>query len=304
VDEYHRPVLLADVLVYLGLTNALSNINTRFIDATLGAGGYTLSFCKQGVKVLAIDKDPGMINIAKARLEKSFSYMRGEARSYKLVRGNYSDIKKIAYVEGFDQVDGIVFDLGVATEQLTSPIRGFSFRNPGALLDMRLDVETQGVTASDLLNALDKNALKKLFSVTCDYREVVRLVPRILSRRETNQFATVDDFLEVTKGIFIAKRGVNPVTRAFMALRMAVNTELENLEVALRDSTDLLRSGGRLVVVSFHSGEDKIVKETFVSLAKEEIGKILTKSPVIPSTEELTSNPRARSAKLRVLMKN
>ena len=304
MNEYHKPVLLGEVLVHLGVDNAHLNTNTRIIDATLGAGGYSLAFVARGADVLGIETDPAMLKIARSRLETARPPSVNHGGSPTLVQGNFVDMASIARLAGYEQVDGIVFDLGVATEQLTSPYRGFSFRNENALLDMRLSPETQGVTASDLINALDKTALTKLFGTTCTWAESTKLASRIVSQRETRQVATVGDFLILTKGIFKARRGINPVTRAFLALRMAVNSELENLSEALVSAVNLLGGGGKLAVVSFHSGEDAIVKRKFQEFEANGIGRVVTKRPIVPGKNETEGNPRARSAKLRVFIKN
>ena len=303
MEDYHKPVLLGEVLVYLRLTNAHSKTKIKVIDATLGGGGYSIAFCKKGVSVLGIEYDPMMFKIAQTRLKQACPPNESFVGSFTLVKGNFSEIKNVALVHKFDKCDGVVFDLGVSTQQLTSPIRGFSFQNPNALLDMRMDHNAQSVKASDLLNALDKANLKKMFSTTCEYMETLGLVKKIQERRVVKPFTTVGDFLDVTKGIFKAKKGVNPVTKAFMALRMAVNSELENLDAALDSAPELLKSGGRLVVVSFHSGEDRIVKQKMLNFQKNDLGKVVTKRPVVSSDEEIEMNPRARSAKLRVFEK-
>ncbi|MBI2103694.1 16S rRNA (cytosine(1402)-N(4))-methyltransferase RsmH [Candidatus Woesebacteria bacterium] len=287
--------MLSEVLLYLGLP-ALLHTQTKIIDATAGAGGYSREICKLSAKVLGIEADPTMIEIAKSNLKEP-------CPSFKLIQGNFVNIDSIALVSGFEKVDGIVFDLGVASQQLTSLVRGFSFQNPEAPLDMRLDPDSQGVKAADLLNALDRRGLIALFGRTCGFYETNHLTKRIVEKRETAPFETVGDFLKVTRGIF-KKRGVaNPATRPFLALRIAVNSELENLESALTKSIRLLKNGGRLVVVSFHSGEDAIVKSFFVNFEREGLGKVLTKKPIVASEAEVLVNPRARSAKLRAFVK-
>ncbi|OGM05929.1 16S rRNA (cytosine(1402)-N(4))-methyltransferase [Candidatus Woesebacteria bacterium GWB1_43_5] len=305
--------MLSEVLLYLGLdaplhtqakvTTAQSiDMSSSFsvktvIDATVGAGGYSREICGTGAKVLGIEIDPAMAEIAKLSLKES-------CPSFKLIVGNFANIESIAKIEGFEAVWGIVFDLGVASPQLISLTRGFSFKNPDALLDMRLDPENQGVSASDLLNALDKSSLMKLFSQTCQFHESKRLAVRIIEERILKPFETVGDFIEATKGIFKKRGIVNPATRPFLALRIAVNSELENLQVALTDSAKLLKPGGRIVVVSFHSGEDQIVKKTFLQFVKLGLGRVLTKKPIVASRAEIEINPRARSAKLRAFEKN
>lgn len=288
----HKSVMLDEVINYLKLDAPLKT-QAKIVDATLGAGGYTLEFCKRNAEVLGIEQDERMLEIARKRLEVACPLS-------KLVQGNFINIKNICHIAGFTEVDGIVYDLGVATEQLTSETRGLSFSNPDAVLDMRLDPEHQEVKASDLLNALGKDELIKLFTETCEYLEARRLAIKILEMREKKTFSTVGDFLTATEKIFFSKRGTNAATRPFLALRIAVNSELDNLELSLKDAVTILKKGGRLVVVSFHSKEDGVVKRIMNGFEEQGLGKMLTDKPVSPTEEEVRTNKKARSALLRV----
>lgn len=289
--------MLREVLEFLGLENALLHTQTKkIIDATLGAGGYTLAFCEKGASVLAIEADDQMLQVARERLRKADC-------DAKLVKGNFSDIKQLALDNGFNEVDAVVFDLGVASEQLTSGSRGFSFQNPSAKLDMRINPNDQGVTASDLLNSLDTGSLIKLFKAVISWGETKKLVEVVVEVRDIKKFETVGDFLEVLDRVYKRRGRIHPATKPFLALRIAVNQELINLEKSLKESIELLKHGGNVVVVSFHSGEDRIVKKKFLDFEKSGLGRVVTKKPVLPTSEEVEKNSRARSAKLRVFEK-
>lgn len=262
------------------------NKGSLYIDATVGTGGHALEIVRRGGKVLGIDMDPSMLEIARRRLTHA------RPISFKLVQGNFKDIDRTAKENGFEKVSGIIFDLGVSNIHLTSPNRGFSFGDPNATLDMRLDTKSQGVTAADLVNALREDQLRDLFSSTLDRGSAGWLARKITGTRSFSPIKTVGDFLRICRRLR-GKPALNPATLPFLALRMAVNSELENLKEALPKAYGLLEDGGRLVVISFHSGEDRIVKTFFKQ----------TEKPLLPSEEEVNKNPRARSAKMRVLKK-
>ena len=288
----HIPVMVDEVLKYLKLTAPLKNQAT-IIDATSGLGGHSLEICKKDVRLLSIDTDKGFVEKTKEKLK--------DCENSKVVWGNFKDIGEISRKEGFSRVDGILFDLGLNTSQLTSPKRGFSFQEPSARLDMRLDRKNQKVKASDLLNSLREDQLFGLFEEYLGYKKAKSLSAKVVSTRNLKPFFNVKDFLT----LFPEKIGkkVHPATKSFMALRIAVNMELDSLREALEGSLELLKKDGRLVIISFHSGEDRIVKKFF----KEKEGggslKIITQKPILPSEEEVERNKSARSAKLRVVTK-
>lgn len=266
--KLHEPVLLSEVIESLHIKN-----QGRYIDATLGAGGYTKEISKNGGIVLGMDADNSMLTIARENLKGA------EAT---LVNGNFRDIKRIATENGFTEVDGIVFDLGVSNVHFSDMERGFSFKNPGADLDMRLNPSTQQVKASDLLNMLRIDQLSQMFGK--------KLAKGIEEFRETKKFQTVGDFLSLFPEKRVGK--LHPATKAFLALRIAVNSELENLMAALPQAYELLKPGGILAVVSFHSQEDEIVKDFMRSKGKKT-------EPIRPTAEEVSRNPKSRSAILR-----
>ena len=293
-EKIHKSVLTKEVLEALGLDDAHLNHQASYIDATIGLGGHTLEIVKRGGTVLGIDMDNEMLNLAEERLANE--------NSYKLVLGNFKDIKSIAERENFTDVDGILFDLGVSNIQLTSDMRGFSFNNKEALLDMRIDT-SGGPTAADLLNVLRRDQLTDLFSQVLTDFESKKIALEIVEFRKNNPIKTTSDFLSICEKVFKKQRNINPATRAFLALRMAVNSELENLQEALPNALSLLKNKGRLVVISFHSGEDAIVKN-FFNLQKD-LGKgvVVNKKLIVPTEEEVRDNPKSRSAKLRILEK-
>jgi len=259
------------------------------IDATVGFGGHSKEILKYNVSLLGIDADEESVQVAKENLS---------GQKAKLVRGNFKDIERIAREKGFSKVDGILFDLGVNFYQLTDQKRGFSFNYPKADLDMRLDRKNQSLTASDLLNGLREDQLVSLFSEVLDLREAKRVSREVTRLRVLKNFKRVGDFLEIFDAPRKSKR-IHPSTKAFMALRMAVNSEIDNLKEALLKSVDLLKKGGRLVVISFHSGEDRVIKNFGKEMEEKGVLKVLTNKPISPSEKELKLNPRSRSAKLR-----
>ncbi|OGM87617.1 16S rRNA (cytosine(1402)-N(4))-methyltransferase [Candidatus Woesebacteria bacterium RIFOXYD1_FULL_40_21] len=289
--DYHEPVMVREVIKALHLKKG-----GLYIDATVGTGGHALEIVKKGGRVLGIDMDPMMLEIAKMRLEKA-------GRPFKLVSGNFKDIDEIVKKEKVDEVDGILIDLGVSNVHFDTKERGFSFSNPEAPLDMRLNPDSQGVTAADLLNGLREDQLTVLFAKVLPFFKAKKVAKVLILFREQKKFETVADFLEALKD-FKGKPGLNPATLPFLALRIAVNSELENLKEALPKAFALLNKGGKLVILSFHSKEEKIIKDFFFSEERENKAKILTKTAITPRDEEIAKNVKARSAKLWILEKS
>ena len=289
--DYHEPVMVREVIKALHIKKG-----GLYIDATVGTGGHALEIVKKGGRVLGIDMDPMMLEIAKMRLEKA-------GRPFKLVSGNFKDIDEIVKKEKVDEVDGILIDLGVSNVHFDTKERGFSFSNPEAPLDMRLNPDSQGVTAADLLNGLREDQLTVLFAKVLPFFKAKKVAKMLTFFREQKKFETVADFLEALKD-FKGKPGLNPATLPFLALRIAVNSELENLKEALPKAFALLNKGGKLVILSFHSKEEKIIKDFFFSEERENKAKILTKTAITPRDEEIAKNVKARSAKLWILEKS
>jgi 16S rRNA (cytosine1402-N4)-methyltransferase len=312
MQKTHEPVLLDEVVAYLDPEKiAHSKKNICFIDATVGFAGHAKEFVKKRVFVLGIDTDESTLKEAEKVLEEAcpshHDTMVGPL--FKLTHGNFKDIAEIVKRENIQNVYGILIDLGVSTPQLTSDTRGLSFQNREAELDMRLDTKTSQVRGLELLNALNESQLHDLFDAVMEYRDTRSLVTMIVRKRNQTPFKTVGDFLEVIESVRQRNKwdrntkSIHPATLPFMALRMAVNSELENIKEALPGAFSVLEKNGRLAVISFHSGEDAIVKDFMRQKETDGFGTILTKKPIVPTDSELQRNPRARSAKLRVLEK-
>jgi len=281
----HVPVLLDEVLGYLDVKRG-----GTYIDATVGFGGHSYAIAERlhGTgHLIGIDQDDDALAAARAAL-KDFA-------NVELVKGNFEAIQAIAGELKADAADGVLLDLGVSTHQLLSDDRGFGFQSHAGL-DMRMD-RSQELTAADLVNRLpEKKLADLLYRFGEEHRS--RAVARALVR--ARPIRTARDLASVVLGVLGRRGRAHPATRTFQALRIAVNRELEVLTTALRGALSLLRIGGRLCVISYHSLEDRIVKDTFRE-ARSEGMKILTPKPVTPSRDECRRNPRARSAKLRAV---
>ncbi|MFH1971568.1 MAG: 16S rRNA (cytosine(1402)-N(4))-methyltransferase RsmH [Patescibacteria group bacterium] len=288
-DKYHEPVLKKEILKFIE-KNSFSD--PKIIDATLGTGGHTNEFLRKGWKVLGIEADGSMLEIASERLSQQKNML--------LVKGNFRDIDQISKVNDFSDLNAILFDLGVSNLQLTSSKRGFSFLNPNADLDMRIDPSSQEVKAKDLLNIFREDQLIDIFSKVMNYNLSKKVVKEVIGFREQKKIETVADFKQICE-VLPRKEGLNKATIAFLALRIAVNSELENLSEALPKAFEILKNGGILLVISFHSGEDRIIKEYFKSLLKKNLAQVF--EVVKPGSSEISVNPRSRSAKLRCIKK-
>lgn len=284
----HTPVLLKEIVDSLKIEKG-----KKYIDATIGGGGHTVEILKHGGKVLGIDVDEDAIEYLKSKFKIEKDLI--------LVKGNFREIDKIARLKGFDKVAGILLDLGVSSYQLENKERGFSFQNEG-LLDMRMDKDLN-VKALDLVNGLNKRELCELFIKLGEEYNARAIVEVIIKSRTIKPIETT---LELSKIIEKTTKGfskINPATKVFQALRIAVNDELNNLKEALPKAMDLLEKNGKLCVISFHSLEDRIVKNYFLQFQKSGKGNILTQKPKGACLEEIKINRRSRSAKLRVFEK-
>jgi len=297
---FHKSVLLKEVLEYLQVKKG-----KKYIDGTLGGGGHTFGILNLGGKVLGIDCDQDAIDFVKSKIRDSKFKIDKDVF---LVQGNFKDIDKIARLKKFKNVDGIIFDLGLSTNQLEDRTRGFSFQKD-APLDMRMDKKLQ-VTAEHLVNILTKGELYELFTKMGEERRARSIAESIVGARRIKPIRTTRDLsLIVQKAYGIKKKELTLFERqkinkrVFQALRIAVNDELNNLKVALPKALNLLGEKGRLGVISFHSLEDRIVKRTFLSFEKENMGRIITSKPVTPTLEEIRENRRSKSAKLRFFEK-
>lgn len=294
----HTPVLVKEVIWLLDVSPG-----KRYIDATLGGGGHTEAILTNGGKVLGIDQDPKSLELAKERVKQSLP-LRGKNLSlpsslFKPVHGNFSKIGEIARAHDFGRVAGIVMDLGFSNFQLTDPKRGLSISGDDPL-DMRLD-PSLAVSAADLVNSLPETQLAKLFWEVGQERLARGVAKRIVLARKKQPFSTTRELADLVSKVY-REHGIyelRPAVKVFMCLRIAVNSEFENLRQGLSQAAELLAKGGRIVVISFHSGEDRIVKNFFREMSAKGTFRILTKKPVVPSEAEVRSNPQSASAKCR-----
>ena len=266
-----------------------------YVDATTGLGGHTGLIAQRlttGV-VIANDRDAQSLEMARANTAEWADRIRYH-------RGPFSDLAAAIAQQGFDRVDGVLADLGVSRYQLTAPERGFSFLSEGPL-DMRMDQNSTGMTAADLVNYTAEKALADLIFQLGEERRARRIARAIVRARPIRSTLHLADVVE--RAVHRTGR-THPATRTFMALRMAVNEESEQLDRLLQIGPELLKTDGRLVMISFMSTDDRKVKEKFRALAREGRATILTKHPLQPSEEELAQNAASRSAKLRGLQMN
>jgi 16S rRNA (cytosine1402-N4)-methyltransferase len=305
--SYHTPVLREEVL-----SSLITSTGRIYVDATLGGGGHAESILQRldptGVLV-GLDADPDAIQFATSQL----SSYQGRAV---LVHSNFRDISAALAQKGFDRVSGILFDLGVSSYQLDEPSRGFSFRTDD-ILDMRMD-RTQALDARAVVNQYEERELADILWMYGEERASRRIASAIVRRRTQSPLQTTGELTAIVKAIVGERFLVKSLARVFQALRIEVNNELMNLEAALAQAIALLETGGRLVVISYHSLEDRIVKDTLKREAAsvQRSGnklvpdiplqpkvRILTKKPIQATDEECSRNPRSRSAKLRVAEK-
>lgn len=301
-DFRHQPVLLAEVLTWLD-----PRPGQRMLDGTVGGGGHSAELLARllpGGFLYGIDQDPAALEAATARLG-------AVSDQFKLFRGNYEAMDTF----GLPPLDGILLDIGVSSPQLDQATRGFSFQQAGPL-DMRMDPDN-AVTAATLVNEAPEQELARIFYEYGEERHSRRIARAVVKRREEDgPFETTLELADlVRRHMPRDPSGIHPATRVFQALRIAVNDELGVLKRVLPKAVAMLKPGGRLAVISFHSLEDRIVKQTLLEEAKSCVcpprlpvcmcGKqpsveILTRKPVVATDEEQRCNPRARSAKLRV----
>lgn len=291
----HIPVLKSEVIRFLEVKPG-----RKYIDTTVGGGGHAEAILKSGGELLGIDFDPEALRIAEKHLASACP--PGGYR-WRLAHGNFASLIEITQKNRFYPVDGVLFDLGVSSFQLGNLDRGFSFASKGSL-DMRLAPEEQKVTAKDLVNVLNEGELYELFTRLGEERYSRRVAHAICVARRLKPIETAAELAVVVAKAVPYRGRRHPATKVFQALRIVVNDELNNLREALPQAMAILKKGGRLVVISFHSLEDRIVKEFLKEQATLGKMNILTKKPIIPIPEERRENPRSRSAKLRAAEKN
>lgn len=303
----HRPVLLAEVIKYLE-----PRPGEVFVDATVGGGGHSMAIVPcllPGGRLLGLDRDGAAVQAAKERLA-SF----GEA--VEIIEGDFRDLDVILAARGIGGVDGLLLDLGVSSYQLDTPERGFSYQHE-APLDMRMGRDGN-LTAATLVNTWSEERLAQIIWEYGEERWARRIAARIVDAREKKPILTTTQLVEIIKEAIPARArrsGHHPAKRTFQALRIAINGELDALKTVLAKLEQILNPGGRVGVISFHSLEDRIVKNAFRLLSgrcicppdlpvcicgRRRVLEAITHKPVTPSTAEIAANPRARSAKLRV----
>ena len=299
MNTYHTSVLLQEAIDALDIQK-----NKKYIDATLGGGGHAKEIIKRGGNVLGIDTDQEAIdyvhNLCHSRDLACRQVGVGNPGQLRLAKGNFKDINEIAKLNDFENIFGIIFDLGVSSHQVDEAARGFSFQKEGPF-DMRMDTDLN-VQAKDLINSLTKGELYELLTKLGEERHAHAIANNIVNYRKAKPIETT---MQVSEIINHTVRGENTGTlaRVFQAFRIAINDELNNLRVALPQALNLLTKTGRIAVISFHSLEDRIVKKQFLAWVEEGKGVIHTKKPIIPTQEEIKNNKRSRSAKLRVFEK-
>lgn len=293
MSRVHTPVLLRQVIEYLDPTPS-----KRFIDATLGAAGHTLALLEHGADVVGIDRDQDILALATQNIAAA-----GYSAHFHPVHANFAAAlaPDSSYLDGV--YDGILFDLGVSSLQLDTPARGFSFRFD-APLDMRMDRALK-VTAADLINGLGKKELFTLLTSLGQERHSKKIVAKIIETRKIKPLKTTTDLVKLIESVVPSHKSarLHPATRVFQALRMAVNTEREELKAALPSALSWLSRGGVLAVISFHSLEHQIVQEFLQNYLTSGELKDLADGEVTPTASEIKANHRARSAVLRVMRK-
>lgn len=306
----HVPVLLDEAMGYLNPKSG-----GIYIDGTLGLGGHTSEVLKRSYpdgRVIGIDRDTEALKIASVRLQEFGDRVD-------LMHGNFSEMGRIAEELGIKEVDGILLDIGVSSLQIDTDIRGFSFLRD-APLDMRMDT-TGGITTADIVNNYSVEELQEILWKFGEEGYARRIVREIIKSREIAMIATTRELAQIVERSIPRKdwpREIHPATKTFQALRIAVNDELGSLERGLDDGIGLLKAGGRFCVISFHSLEDRIVKNRFrnwetpcicppslpiCGCGKVKVARVLTKKAIKAAEDEIRANPRARSARLRVAEK-
>ena len=304
-NDYHIPVLY-----YETLDNLVINPDGIYIDRTLGGGSHSegiLERLSDKGLLISIDQDTNAIEYSKKRLEKFGS-------KWKVFKGNFENIDTIAYMAGVDKVDGILMDIGVSSKQLDDPKRGFSYRYD-VKLDMRMNTE-QKISAYDVVNTYSEEQLSKIIFEYGEERHARKIAKLIVEERKSSPIEKTSDLIALIKRAYPERASKHPAKKTFQAIRIEVNRELEVLENAMSKAVELLKVGGRLAIITFHSLEDRIVKNKFKDLATackcpKDIPicvcggvkkfEIITKKPIIPIDDELKNNNRSHSSKLRIL---
>ena len=306
-NEYHRPVLYDETL-----ENLITDKNGIYIDCTLGGGGHSEGILKslnEKGRLIAIDQDEAAITFAKKRLEKYKDKLS-------IYNNNFENIEKVAYLAGVDKVTGILMDIGVSSTQLDDPERGFSYRYD-TKLDMRMDRNSK-LSAYEVVNTYSEEQLTKIFFEYGEDRYSRKVARLICEKRAETPIETTGELVAIIRKGYPPRSEKHPAKKIFQAIRIEVNKELDVLKSAITKAFDLLEKDGRLAIITFHSLEDRIVKNMFkdfctgckcpkelpICMCNEVArGKLVNKKPIISSEIELKENNRAHSAKLRVIQK-
>lgn len=294
MEAAHRPVLLKESVDFLGVQPG-----GLYIDATVGQAGHALEIVRRGGRVLGIEANPE----TRQWLEQNV-----KTENLKIQAGNFADLKRIAQAAGVDKADGILFDLGLSTFELENSGRGFSYlRNEP--LDMRLDRQTQSLSAAEALNDLSPEKLYEIFTKLGEIDDAGRLSRALVRQRSLGRIISTFDLVSLVETAFLPRRSKSPgrrfsfLSRVFQALRIFVNQELAALKRALPQALELLVPEGRLVVLSFHSLEDRVVKNQFRRWQAEGVARVLTNRPLRAAEIEILKNKASQSARLRALEK-
>ncbi|MBP6342593.1 MAG: 16S rRNA (cytosine(1402)-N(4))-methyltransferase RsmH [Candidatus Omnitrophica bacterium] len=291
-EALHLPVMAREVEEFLN-----PQAGGCFLDGTLGLAGHSVLIAQKigsSGRLIALDKDQKALALARKKL----STFTGKVD---LVHSDFRDFDVVLKKLGVDAVDGMLFDLGISSFQLDAPERGFSFRSEGPL-DMRMNQDAL-TSAADIINTLQEEELANVIFTFGEERFSRRIAKAIVQYRARKKIETTKELEEIiftSVPVSYRRQKIHPATRTFQAIRIAVNRELESLQLIMDKCADYLKEGGRIGVISFHSLEDRIVKEKFKSLAKSGIMTLIVKKPLRPSDDEIKSNPRARSARFRV----
>ena len=287
----HEPVMPAEVVAFLEPSRG-----GLYADCTVGLGGHALLLLEEGAgRLIGLDRDEDALRIARDRLAAYEDRVE-------LVHSDYRQLGRVLEARSIEGLNGVLADLGVSSMQLDADGRGFTFRRDEPL-DMRMD-RSVGPTLSDMLDTVEEEDLANVIFQFGEERHSRRIARSIVRRRESGRIETTGELAEIVRRA-VPSRGyqrIDPATRTFQALRIWVNRELEGLDTFLTDASRRLLAGARLAVITFHSLEDRIVKHTFRAIAAaSDVWRVLTRKPVVPGDEEIARNPRARSAKLRVI---
>jgi 16S rRNA (cytosine1402-N4)-methyltransferase len=286
VEIIHLPALVKEAIKVL---NPIPG--GTYVDATIGPGGHSeeiLTLIGTGGKLIGIDRDNEALRTAQERLSDKRVILR---------KGSFSDMEKLLKKDGITEVDGILFDLGISMIQMKNIERGFSFISDKRM-DMRMDRE-QALSARDVVNKYSANELERILREFGEERLSRKISEAIVRKRRIKPIDTCSELSEIVERVYGRRGRVHPATKTFQALRIEVNKELDELQKGLDASVKILKRGGRLCVISYHSLEDRIVKHFIARSSKEGSLKVITKKPLTPGSEEIRSNPSSRSAKLR-----